>query len=116
MSQESFQELHECVQQIIRIKGTRHVPMALVGTKADLWQTRMLNADVTVDEYEAVRKADELGVPYYETSAKNGWYVQDVFEDLCRQIIWQDLRQHRKPKLEERKRNRSSMCSACVIL
>ncbi|KAF2454175.1 putative ras small monomeric GTPase [Lineolata rhizophorae] len=81
-SMSSLHELYELRDQIIRIKDDPQVPIVLVGNKSDL------------DEDRAVSRARAFQVsqlwnncPYYETSARRRANVDEVFVDLCRQII-----------------------------
>lgn len=99
-SQSSLSELSELREQIIRIKDDENVPIVIVGNKSDL------------EEHRVVSRAKAFGVsqnwgnaPYYETSARRRGKsppamvetiltetanVDEVFIDLCRQIIRKD--------------------------
>lgn len=84
-STSSLEELSELRQQIMRIKDDEKVPIVIVGNKSDLEDDR------------AVARARAFGVsqnwgnaPYYETSARRRANVNEVFIDLCRQIIRKD--------------------------
>lgn len=81
----SLAELTTLQSQLTRIKADPKVPVVLVGNKSDL------------DDQRAVghRRAEMLaeswgGKPYYETSARNRTNVDEVFVDLCRQILRRD--------------------------
>ncbi|KAI0648838.1 ras-domain-containing protein [Trametes meyenii] len=64
-------------EQIHRIKGgEQDIPMVVVGTKMDLTGEREVSSAMIQDL--AVR----WGLPFYETSAKKGWHVNEVFNDL----------------------------------
>ena len=85
-SMSSLNELSELREQIIRIKDDDKVPLVIVGNKSDL------------EEDRAVPRARAFGLsqswgnaPYYETSARRRANVNEVFVDLCRQIIRKDL-------------------------
>lgn len=85
-SNSSLNELSELREQIIRIKDDENVPLVIVGNKSDL------------EEDRAVPRARAFGLsqswgnaPYYETSARRRANVNEVFVDLCRQIIRKDL-------------------------
>lgn len=85
-SNSSLNELSELREQIIRIKDDEKVPLVIVGNKSDL------------EEDRAVPRARAFGLsqswgnaPYYETSARRRANVNEVFIDLCRQIIRKDL-------------------------
>ncbi|KAF7375105.1 hypothetical protein MSAN_00396900 [Mycena sanguinolenta] len=62
-------------------KGHRKcVPIVVVGTKSDLVNER----EVTTSIIESL--ASRWSLPFYETSAKRNWHVNDAFEDLTRQM------------------------------
>ncbi|KAF7712185.1 Ras-related small GTPase [Penicillium ucsense] len=123
-SMSSLNELSELREQIIRIKDDEKVPIVIVGNKSDL------------EEDRAVPRARAFGLsqtwgnaPYYETSARRRANVNEVFVDLCRQIIRKDLqgpsggvdttRKRDGPSRGDRKRDKGSggrRRSPCVIL
>lgn len=81
-SMSSLRELNEIRDQVVRIKNDPKVPMVLVGNKADLEEHRV------VSHSRAVQTAQSWGnKPYFETSAKRRLNVDEVFIDLCRQIM-----------------------------
>lgn len=55
--------------------------MVLVGNKCDLWDERQ----VTTEEGRAM--AQQMNIPFLETSACSGVHVQDVFLTLTESII-----------------------------
>lgn len=78
----SLRELVEIREQVIRVKNDPKVPMVLVGNKADLKEQRVVSHE------RAVATAQSWGnKPYFETSAKRRLNVDEVFVDLCRQIM-----------------------------
>lgn len=78
----SFYELSELREQIIRIKDDEDVPLVVVGNKSDMEEDR------TVPRARAFQLAQQWGSkPYYETSARRRVNVDEVFVNLCRQII-----------------------------
>lgn len=82
----SLHELEELRAQIIRIKDDHRVPIVLVGNKCDLEEDR------SVSRVRAFGVSQSWGnVPYYETSARRRQNVDEVFRDLCRQIIRRDM-------------------------
>ncbi|KAJ5240966.1 uncharacterized protein N7469_002557 [Penicillium citrinum] len=122
-SASSLNELSELREQIIRIKDDEKVPLVIVGNKSDL------------EEDRAVPRARAFGLsqnwgnaPYYETSARRRANVNEVFVDLCRQIIRKDLQgsggsdssRKREGSTKDRKRDRDNRSqrrkSPCVIL
>ncbi|PSN72165.1 ras-domain-containing protein [Corynespora cassiicola Philippines] len=89
-SMSSLYELTELREQIRRIKEDDNVPMVLVGNKSDLEEDR------SVPRPRAFKISQDWGnVPYYETSARRRANVDEVFVDLCRQIIHKDQREYR---------------------
>ncbi|KAB8200482.1 Ras family protein [Aspergillus parasiticus SU-1] len=123
-SMSSLNELSELREQIIRIKDDEKVPIVIVGNKSDLEEDR------AVPRARAFALSQSWGnAPYYETSARRRANVNEVFIDLCRQIIRKDLQGNSKgrdepPKREntnrpDRKRERrqkSKRKGPCVIL
>jgi GTPase SAR1 family protein len=98
-SMSSLNELSELREQIIRIKDDEKVPIVIVGNKSDL------------EEDRAVPRARAFGLsqnwgnaPYYETSARRRANVNEVFIDLCRQIIRKDSEGSRSSTDPNRKR------------
>ncbi|KKK25175.1 hypothetical protein AOCH_004550 [Aspergillus ochraceoroseus] len=85
-SMSSLNELSELREQIIRIKDDEKVPIVIVGNKSDLEEDR------AVPRARAFALSQSWGnAPYYETSARRRANVNEVFIDLCRQIIRKDL-------------------------
>ena len=82
----SLNELYELREQIIRIKEDDKVPLVIVGNKSDLEENR------AVSRARAFAVSEGWGhAPYYETSARRRANVDEVFVDLCRQIIRRDV-------------------------
>ncbi|KAA8647101.1 putative RAS small monomeric GTPase (Rsr1) [Aspergillus tanneri] len=85
-SMSSLNELSELREQITRIKDDEKVPIVIVGNKSDLEEDR------AVPRARAFALSQSWGnAPYYETSARRRANVNEVFIDLCRQIIRKDL-------------------------
>ncbi|KAI9852697.1 MAG: Ras- protein rsr1 [Thelocarpon superellum] len=81
----SLHELSELREQIVRIKDDINIPLVIVGNKSDLEEDRR------VSRAQAFAISQSWGnAPYYETSARRRANVDEVFEDLCRQIIRKD--------------------------
>ncbi|MBE7181272.1 MAG: hypothetical protein INR71_08700 [Terriglobus roseus] len=120
----SLHELEELRAQIIRIKDDERVPIVLVGNKCDLEEDR------SVSRVRAFGVSQSWGnVPYYETSARRRQNVDEVFRDLCRQIIRKDMDLERhlrsdapghhsgaRSRHRRRKRSRYRSKDPCVIL
>jgi GTPase SAR1 family protein len=60
--------------------GFGSIPLVIVGTKSDLPHEREIPRETMM------RLSTLWGVPFYETSAKKNWNVQEVFEDVIRQM------------------------------
>ncbi|KAL3452206.1 ras family-domain-containing protein [Aspergillus insuetus] len=124
-SMSSLNELSELREQIIRIKDDENVPIVIVGNKSDLEEDR------AVPRARAFALSQSWGsAPYYETSARRRANVNEVFIDLCRQIIRKDAqgssandydiapRKREGPSRQERKQRRrqTKRKGPCVIL
>ncbi|KAJ8692770.1 Ras- protein rsr1, variant 2 [Pleurotus ostreatus] len=71
----SLKEVENIRQQIYQIKGGgTNVPIVVVGTKLDLQSEREVQ-HATIQSL-----ASRWNLPFYETSAKRNWHVNDVFE------------------------------------
>ena len=94
-STSSLRELDELRQQIIRIKDDQDIPLVIVGNKSDLEEDR------EVSRARAFQISQVWGnAPYYETSARRRVNVDEVFIDLCRQIIRKDMHLTQQQALE----------------
>ncbi|RDA89378.1 hypothetical protein CP532_6177 [Ophiocordyceps camponoti-leonardi (nom. inval.)] len=92
-SPSSLSELASLREEIIRIKdddddddNEASIPMVIVGNKADLEEAR------AVSRAKAFSVAQSWGAPYYESSARTRTNVDEVFTDLCRQMLRKDDR------------------------
>jgi Ras-related protein Rap-1A len=56
------------------------VPIVVAGLKSDLLYEREVDA-ATIESLST-----QWNIPFYEVSAKRKWHVDDVFEDLVRQL------------------------------
>jgi len=65
---------------IKRIKG-EHVPMVLVGNKCDLEDERKVTTE------EGNELARQYGANFFEASAKENVNVENIFIDVCKQIV-----------------------------
>ena len=123
----SFQELFELREQIIRVKDDPNVPIVLVGNKSDLEDDR------AIPRARAFQLAQQWGnVPYFEASARRRANVNECFMALTRQIMarvgggGQDqyfdpgpstaIPQQQQPSGRRGRRNRSRKREKCVIL
>ncbi|KAG8415397.1 Ras- protein rsr1 [Metarhizium acridum] len=83
-SPSSLSELAGLREEIIRIKDDENVPMVIVGNKADLEENR------AVQRAKGFSISQRWGAPYYESSARTRTNVDEVFIDLCRQMLRKD--------------------------
>jgi Ras-related protein Rab-8A len=68
------------MQEVQRYAST-NAPAILIGTKADREDKREVSTE------EGQQLADELGVPFMETSARNDINVQESFALLSKKIV-----------------------------
>jgi Ras-related protein Rap-1B len=81
-SMPSLTELAELRDMIVRIKDDENVPLVIVGNKSDLEDDRQ------VSRRRVFQLAQQWGnAPYFETSARRRINVDDIFVNVCRQII-----------------------------
>ncbi|KKF94260.1 Ras-related protein RSR1 [Ceratocystis platani] len=118
-SDSSLTELASLRKEIIRIKDDDTVPIVIVGNKSDLEDQR------EVPRARAFAISQDWGSPYYEASARTRTNVDEVFIDLCRQMLRRDdiyEADHAEERLNVRRRRksgrkgRSSGLQRCVIL
>ncbi|KAJ7123354.1 P-loop containing nucleoside triphosphate hydrolase protein, partial [Mycena filopes] len=100
----SLKEVESLRKQIFRIKGSESVPIVVVGTKSDLVSER----EVPTTTIESL--ASRWNLPFYETSAKRNWHINDVFEDLLRQM------RVRYPPDAARKQKKKKDKGPCIIM
>ncbi|KZT11146.1 GTP-binding protein ypt1 [Laetiporus sulphureus 93-53] len=76
---ESFQNVKGWLQEIERY-GSETVKKLLIGNKSDLAERRVV-------EYDAAKEfADQLEIPFVETSAKTSTNVEEAFLTMSKQI------------------------------
>lgn len=91
---QSLDELMDLREQVLRIKDMNRVPMVLVGNKADLQDERAISIE------EGIEVSSNWGkVPFYETSALLRSNVDEVFVDLVRQIIRNEMESVNPPEV-----------------
>ncbi len=81
---QSFVNVDKWYDQIRKFSGN-DVPIILVGNKIDLVDSRVISTD-EVQVYAA-----QKGMPYFETSAKTDYAVNDVFLKLAEVILSKEL-------------------------
>uniref|UniRef100_A0A5K3EPZ4 Ras-related protein M-Ras n=3 Tax=Mesocestoides corti TaxID=53468 RepID=A0A5K3EPZ4_MESCO len=100
---QSFRQVRRFHTQILRARDRDSYPMILAANKIDLVQQRL------VTEEEGRSLAQELGVQYVETSAKNPPVNVDlIFHDLIRIIRKQPLN---FPPVSQKQRPRKMKCT-----
>jgi DIRAS family GTP-binding Ras-like protein 2 len=82
-SRQSLEELRPIWQVIKETKGASElpsIPIMLVGNKCDLTSKKVV-------DYNAAKEfADQLGIPFLETSAKNSTNVEQAFITMAAEI------------------------------
>ena len=125
----SLHELAELRDMIVRIKNDDNIPLVIVGNKSDLEDDR------AVSRARVFQLAQQWGgAPYFETSARRRINVDEIFVNVCQQIMEKDrsrpktrpldfetLRQQQQGRDHSDRRYRSSktrkaMRDRCVIL
>lgn len=94
-SSSSLSELAGLREEIIRIKDDENVPIVIVGNKADLEENR------AVPRAKGFAISQRWGAPYYEASARTRTNVDEVFIDLCRQMLRKDDEQNASMEADE---------------
>jgi len=97
-SHQTFQDIKNMQEQIIRVKGTDRVPILLVGNKIDLEHLR------EVSTLEGMGLAHQWSSPFLEASAKNKSNVIDIFVEVVREM---NYNQQKRPP---------SSCLRCSII
>ncbi|KAF7327534.1 hypothetical protein MKEN_00332300 [Mycena kentingensis (nom. inval.)] len=101
----SLKEVENLRKQIFRVKGSENVPIVVVGTKSDLVSER----EVPTTTIESL--ASRWNLPFYETSAKRNWHINEVFEDLLRQ-----MRVRYPPEKKPKKPQKQQKPGPCLIM
>ena len=79
-SLQTFQDIKNMKESIMRVKGTDRVPMLLVGNKCDLEHQR------EVHHSEGLALGQLWGCPFLEASAKITQNVNEVFIEIVREM------------------------------
>eukprot|EP00911_Craspedida_sp_UC1_P002442 UC1_evm1s1820 len=107
-AQSTFNELGELREQILRVKDAHDAPemapMIVVGNKSDLEDDRVVGKD------QGQMLAKQFGCSFLETSAKKSINVNEIFNDLVRQV------QRNDPTGSSRRPRRKQNSGGCVLL
>lgn len=79
-SQQTFHDIKNMRDQIVRVKGSEQVPLLLVGNKCDLVHQRQ------VPSQDGLQLAEYWGCPFAECSAKVSQNVNTVFAEIVREM------------------------------
>ncbi|XP_054168862.1 ras-related protein Rap-2c-like [Oppia nitens] len=83
---QTFQDVKNMKEQIVRVKGTDRVPIILVGNKLDIEHQR----EVTTSE--GIALAQVWSVPFIEASAKSRINVNEVFAEIVREMSYNSVK------------------------
>ena len=90
----SFDQVKFWIKEVKAYSNTE-TNIVIVGTKCDI-------SDREVTEEEGKKLADELGVKYFETSAKTGYNVNEAYNFLIKEII-DNFKNFEREKIELKK-------------
>jgi small GTP-binding protein len=79
-NQESFDNVKRWIQEISKYSSDGIVKI-LVGNKTDLANIRVISKD------QGEKMAEEIDAMYFETSAKSGSNISQVFEESLRRML-----------------------------
>jgi len=79
-NEQSFQEVQLLRQLILRVKQSDRVPIVLCGNKIDLMHDRCVGTQ------NGAMLGQSWNVPFLETSAKQRQHVNQLFEEIVRQM------------------------------
>ena len=75
----TFENVQQWISQI-REETSQNVVIYLIGNKIDMKEERKVSTE------EGKKLADELGLPFMETSAKEGININEVFDDIVERV------------------------------
>ncbi|KAH9405069.1 Ras- protein Rap-2c [Tyrophagus putrescentiae] len=84
---QTFQDIKNMKEQIVRVKGTDRVPILLVGNKVDIEHQR------EVARHEGITLAQMWNSPFMEASAKNRLNVNEVFTEVVREMCYNSAKE-----------------------
>merc|ERR1712137_569419 len=80
-SRESFKEVNNTRDRVLKVKDKDSYPMILLGNKCDLVKDRVITPE------EGQELAEKFGIPFRECSAKNRVNIDESFEEIIRIIL-----------------------------
>ena len=80
-SKESFKEVSEFRERVLKVKDKDQYPMILLGNKCDLSKDRVVTTD------EGKECAAKYNIPFKECSAKNKINIDESFEEIIHLIL-----------------------------
>jgi small GTP-binding protein len=79
-NQESFNNIRVWLNNIKETVGVESIQLIIIANKCDLENERV------VSQEDIKEKAEELGIEYFETSAKTGKNVDEAFEAIFKKV------------------------------
>ncbi|CAF2754022.1 unnamed protein product [Rotaria sp. Silwood2] len=104
----SLEECYKLHRDILRIKDTDNVPMLLIGNKFDI---RHMGIDS-----QARTAAAAMHIPYFETSARTRYNIDEVFFELVRIIRKNKCQYQTNNNASLAKQQHTSHYCSCTIL
>ena len=96
-SRQSFDEIAMLRDKILRAKDEEKVPIVVAGNKCDLEEQRQVSTQ------EGQEYAKEIGVPFYETSAKIKHNNEECFHEVVRECRRFEREANQVPKQKKKK-------------
>lgn len=84
---QTFQDVKNMKEQIVRVKGTDRVPILLVGNKLDIAHQREVTSG------EGLALAQLWSSPFMEASAKSKVNVNEVFAEIVREMSFNSIKE-----------------------
>ncbi|KAJ3430843.1 ras-like protein [Anaeramoeba flamelloides] len=103
IARDTFVEIPELKEMILRVKDESFFPMVVTGNKCDLASQRVIAKE------EGQKFAESIKAPFFETSAKQIINVTESFYEIVRQI-----RKYNESKISTRKDGPKKR--RCIIL
>eukprot|EP01084_Bolivina_argentea_P024829 46231_1 len=102
-SQRSFRAVTHWVNEL-QTRGPQGIVIALAGNKCDHESNREMKKE------EAERFAEDIGALFFETSAKDGDGVMDIFLGICQKLPQKKVQQVKTIGLDKLGSQNSSAC------